>query len=87
MADTNISEAEYLGVLNLCRMLAQLVTDNEVLESIPAAIRAAEHSDAVTPYVDPTLWLRGHEPLRRDVAIMRAVADFQDAVAKAVRRG
>lgn len=82
-ADTSISEVEYLGVLNLCRMLAQAVHDNDVLKSIPTAIEAAERSDSLAPFVDPTLWMQGHAPLRRDIALMRAVLDFQSAVERA----
>jgi hypothetical protein len=76
--------AEYAAVVNHCRLLAQLVHQNAVLERVQVAIDKAEYSDVVTPFLDPTLWTRGHQPLRRDIALMRAAQDFQAAVQKAL---
>lgn len=80
-----MGEAEYRAVLDQARLLCQIVANSELIDGLGRAIQLAERSDAIGPFVDPTLWMQGGGALRRDIAWMRAVLAFRDAVRKAGR--
>lgn len=77
--DLKIGAAEFLVLRNRIGLIAALVreTDGDALD---AFIRQCETADVMGPYLDPTLWMRGHADLvlLRDHA--RAFAAFHKAV-------
>lgn len=63
-----------LCVINAMRIMT--------LIDLPAAIANAEHSDAVAPFIDPTLWMKKHRHLKEDLELMRAALPLWREAAK-----
>lgn len=83
-----LSEEEYLETSEQVRLIAHLLYALD-RERLNATIRMAEHSETVTPYLDPTLWMRKGEALRQEIAVMRALSEAKakiHAVAEAGAR-
>jgi hypothetical protein len=77
-----LTEFEYKIVLDSAMVIAQLASTNSILSDLPRAIRTAEYSDTVAPFIDPTLWMKGHGNLHKQIEIMRLLQTFRMGVQK-----
>lgn len=68
----------YLAARNLAYMLAHLAKD----VGFEQALEWAERSNAISPILDPTLWMNNHDKLAEDIEVLRAATAFQHATAK-----
>lgn len=68
-----IGEDEYRNTLQAAWLACHLI------EPMPigAMIRAAEHSEAFAPYLDPTAWMNGIGRLKQDMRMLRALRAVQ----------
>lgn len=78
-----LDQADFVRVRNQLELIGRLVLDNVQPDELEAFIRQCETSDTIAPFVDPTLWMRGHGALRVMVDHARALAAFRAALAPA----
>lgn len=71
-----MTDEEYIETQSQIAIVASLVVGMPLAEFI----ERAETADAIGPYIDPTLWTRGHDALRRVKKHARALREFQRAV-------
>lgn len=76
-----ISEGEYKRTIQTCWMVAALVKDLQITE----ALDALSHSQAIVPFLDPTLYIANGDKARQDGDIMKAVKVVQDTLNKMER--
>lgn len=68
-----MEQYDYENTLRLCYTVLRVVPDPDKVE---AAIRLAEHSEAVGWIYDPTLYRANVDKLREDLTVMKAVAEL-----------
>jgi hypothetical protein len=69
-----LTAAEYKAMQDRVGTITRLIVETDAL-ALQAFIATAEKSDALGPYLDPTLWMAGHEDLRRVIGCAYAVRD------------
>ncbi len=68
-----MSEMEYKATQQALGVLAVVV---EKLD-LPAFLETARRADEIGPFVDPTLWMKGTEPLKGVIALAESLNAFR----------
>jgi hypothetical protein len=77
MAD-HLDKETYLETQEMLVQLARMVQ----LLPLEKFIATAEYSDTFAPFVDPTLWRKGHRSLSEVLELARGAAHFKSIVEK-----
>lgn len=78
-----LSSAEYKATQDRVELLCRLVLETDP-EALAAFIAQAETADTVGAFMDPTLWMRGHERLQTVITHARGIARLRRTVADTV---